>query len=285
MACPAQACCLTFLTHRCAGDPQARRSDSGNAHRWFGLKAEALTITSALKGRRSRRLAPRHDCKRNDGSTHETARRQSRTAASPLEGKRLAIGQPYASHRQTRVQCTPRVSPTYGDQEGCAAPVRAAPLFAPAVCTRAKSLAAMPFSCKREAESDDLEPEADVVARGAKGRQRWRDRSRTNPPAPEVRGRVLCDQDALRLDDSYGDEARAGLARGLRLSWRALSPIGRRPRSRRRTTAFALAAPPGWRPPWRHSDRQRGPRSGWSPGSLDDLPESSPGSAPAFAFD
>jgi hypothetical protein len=29
----------------------------------------------------------------------------------------------------------------------------------------------MPFGCKHEAESDDLEPEVDVVARGAKQRR------------------------------------------------------------------------------------------------------------------
>jgi hypothetical protein len=29
----------------------------------------------------------------------------------------------------------------------------------------------------------------------------------SNPPAPEVRGRVLCDQGALRPDDAYGDGA------------------------------------------------------------------------------
>jgi hypothetical protein len=44
------------------------------------------------------------------------------------------------------------------DEEGRAARLRAAPFFARAVCARAKSLAAMPFGCKHEAESDDLEP-------------------------------------------------------------------------------------------------------------------------------
>jgi hypothetical protein len=55
--------------------------------------------------------------------------------------------------------------PAIGDEEGCAPRLRAAPLFARAACTRAKLLAAMPLGCKHDAESDDLEPEADVVAR------------------------------------------------------------------------------------------------------------------------
>ena len=38
--------------------------------------------------------------------------------------------------------------------------------------TRAKSLAAMPFGCKHETESDDLEPQTSVVATGAKRRPR-----------------------------------------------------------------------------------------------------------------
>jgi hypothetical protein len=61
-------------------------------------------------------------------------------------------------------------------------------------------------------ECDDLQAEIEVVASGAKGRCRWRDRSRSNPPASEVRGRVLCDQGALRPDDAYGDLC-AGAAR------------------------------------------------------------------------
>ncbi len=46
-----------------------------------------------------------------------------------------------------------------------------APYSARAVCTRAKSLAAMSFNCKHHVESNDLEPEADVVAHGAKLRR------------------------------------------------------------------------------------------------------------------
>ncbi len=74
----------------------------------------------------------------------------------------------------------------FGEEEGCAARLRAAQFFGRARRPRAKSLAAMPFGCKHEAESDDLEPEADVVARGALRRRssgvgRGSDRVETAP--------------------------------------------------------------------------------------------------------
>src|ERR1035441_7049416 len=76
---------------------------------------------------------------------------------------------PALSLRKSRF-CTPRIGPA-PRRSACfwadAPAASSAPFFACAVSTRAKSLAAMPFGCKHEAESDDLEPEADVVARGA----------------------------------------------------------------------------------------------------------------------
>ncbi len=54
-----------------------------------------------------------------------------------------------------------------GEEEGCAARLRGVQFFDRARRPRAKSLAAMPFGCKHEAETDDLAPGADVVARGA----------------------------------------------------------------------------------------------------------------------
>src|ERR1035441_2643049 len=60
-----------------------------------------------------------------------------------------------------------RAGPAVGDEEGCAARLRATPFFARAACTRAKSLAAIPFGCKHDAESDAIEPVRAVVAYGA----------------------------------------------------------------------------------------------------------------------
>ncbi len=70
------------------------------------------------------------------------------------------------------VRSSPSCGPCSRRRGGCAARPRAAHFFGRAWRPRAKSLAAMPFGCKREAESDDLEPEADVVARGAQRRPR-----------------------------------------------------------------------------------------------------------------
>jgi hypothetical protein len=74
-------------------------------------------------------------------------------------------------HRHGGNSARPIARPAFGEEKGCAARLRAAQFFGRARRPRAKSLAAMPFGCKHEAESDDLEPEVDVVARGAKQRR------------------------------------------------------------------------------------------------------------------
>ena len=86
--------------------------------------------------------------------------------------------------------------------EGCRTWLRAAPFFARAACTRVKTLAAMPFGCKREAESDDLKTEFDVVARGAKQR-------RSSPRLGDTRQRV-----ALSGEDEHlaGEDERPARA-------------------------------------------------------------------------
>jgi hypothetical protein len=69
-----------------------------------------------------------------------------------------APGQPNRLCRRTWSVLDTLARPASDDEEGCAARLRAAPFVGRAVCARAKSLAAIPFGCKHEAESDDLEP-------------------------------------------------------------------------------------------------------------------------------
>ena len=58
--------------------------------------------------------------------------------------------------RQTHASARLQASPAFGDEEGCAASLRAAPFCARAACTRARSLASNPFGCKHEAENGRL---------------------------------------------------------------------------------------------------------------------------------
>jgi hypothetical protein len=59
---------------------------------------------------------------------------------------------------------------------------------------------------------------------GAKGRRRWRDRSISNPPAPEVRGGALCDLGGLRRGDGSGEIAVVPIGRCASRRPRSLSP-------------------------------------------------------------
>ncbi len=65
-----------------------------------------------------------------------------------------------------------RESVRFRRKQGCAARLRATRFFARPACRRAKSLAAIPFGCKHDAESDDFEPVHDVVAYSAQRRRR-----------------------------------------------------------------------------------------------------------------
>ena len=130
----------------------------------------ATTLTTAL-------LRPRSTSSRS--SCRHSNRRRPRFGRG-IRGAHAAEAAP-TPHRQPGDAARLGSSPGFGDEEGCAARLRATRVFARAACTRAKSLAAIPFGRKHDAESDDIEPVHDVVAYGAI--QRRRPRVRRGPSA------------------------------------------------------------------------------------------------------
>ena len=74
-------------------------------------------------------------------------------AGPPLKQQRRLVASSLAVPMQMGASARPRVSCASGDEEGCAFWFRAASFFARLTGARAKSLAAILFGCKHEAES------------------------------------------------------------------------------------------------------------------------------------
>ncbi len=82
------------------------------------------------------------------------------------------------------MQLIARIAATTSALDAWLLPVRSQADGLPVACNWAALDRRHP--CRRRGKRDGVCPISDVVALGAKGRRRWRDRSRSNPPAPEV---------------------------------------------------------------------------------------------------